>query len=243
MSRSFEPLVLCYHAVSPTWRHALSVEPAELERQLGLLVRRGYRGATAEQVLAGGGRLLHVTFDDAYRSIANGLPALERFRVPVTVFACSGYADDGRPLDVPELAAEARSRSGELATMDWDALRELGERGVEIGSHTVTHPHLPDLSDAELARELRESRERIEDELRRACSLLSYPYGDEDLRVRTTARAAGYRAAFALPGRRRPVDLYALPRVGIWRKDSLPRVALKTAPLVRRLVGALASGR
>lgn len=243
MSRSFEPLVLCYHAVSPTWRHALSVDPGGLERQLGLLVRRGYRGATAEQVLAGGGRLLHVTFDDAYRSVANGLAALERFRLPATVFACSGYADGGRPLDVPELAAEARSDPGELATMDWDALRELGERGIEIGSHTVSHPHLPDLSDEELARELRESRERIEDELRRPCSLLSYPYGDEDQRVRATARDTGYRAAFALPGRRRPVDPYALPRVGIWRKDSLPRVVLKTAPVVRRLVGALASGR
>jgi len=236
VSRGFEPLVLCYHAVSSTWPHGLSVAPERLERQLRLLLARGFRAGSVEDVLAGRRRLLHVTFDDAYRSVANALPALERLRVPATVFACPAYADGGRPLDVPELAAEARARPGELATMDWDALRELAARGLEVGSHTLTHPHLPRLSDAELARELRESRARLEDELRRPCRLLSYPYGDENPRVRAAAREAGYAAAFALPGRRSPVHVHALPRVGIWRKDTLFHVALKTSPLVRALV-------
>jgi peptidoglycan/xylan/chitin deacetylase (PgdA/CDA1 family) len=238
VSQAFEPLVLCYHAVSATWPHGLSVAPDAFERQLQLLLNRGYRPATAEQTLAGRGKLLHVTFDDAYRSIANGLPILERLGVPATVFVCSGYADDGRPLDIPELAAHARERPAELATMDWDAVRELVERGVEIGSHTVTHPHLPRLGDADLARELGESRERLEDELRRPCPLLAYPYGQEDLRVRAAARAAGYKAAFAMPSHRGAPDPFALPRVAIWRKDTLVRVRVKTSPLVRRLARA-----
>jgi peptidoglycan/xylan/chitin deacetylase (PgdA/CDA1 family) len=235
VSPAFEPLVLCYHAVSATWPHGLSVAPEELERQVCLLLARGYRPVDAEQTLAGRGKLLHVTFDDAYRSIANGLPLLERLGVPATVFVCSGYAEDGRPLDIPELAAHARERPAELATMDWGAVRELIERGVEVGSHTVTHPHLPQLSDADLARELGESRERLEDELRRPCPLLAYPYGQEDLRVRAAARAAGYKAAFAMPSHRGAPDPFALPRVAIWRKDTLVRVRVKTSPLVRRL--------
>lgn len=38
-------LVPCYHAVSERWPAALSVTPAALDRQLGELVARGYRGA------------------------------------------------------------------------------------------------------------------------------------------------------------------------------------------------------
>lgn len=239
MSPTFEPLVLCYHSVSSTWSHGLSVAPTELDRQLQLLLARGYRPTDAEHTLTGRGKLLHVTFDDAYQSVANGLPVLERLGVPATVFACTGYADGGRPLDIPELAEEARNHPTELVTMDWDALRELGEHGVEVGSHTVTHPHLPQLSDVELARELHESRERLEDELQRPCPLLAYPYGQEDSRVRAAARSAGYRAAFGTRSQRRPPDPFALPRLGIWRKDTLVRFRMKTSPLVRRLARAL----
>lgn len=235
MSRRFEPLVLCYHAVSEGWQHALSVDPAVLERQVrGLLLRR-WRPAGAAAVAGGSGRLLHVTFDDAYTSVANALPLLERLGVHATVFACSGFAADGRPLDVPELAAEAAARPAELATMDWDALRATAERGVEIGAHTVTHPHLPRLLDAEVDRELGESRTRIEDELGVPCRFLAYPFGEEEPRIRAAAERAGFQGAFALPGRRGAPSPYAVPRVGLYRADGRVRAWAKTSPLVDRV--------
>ena len=183
--------------------------------------------------MAGSDRLLHVTFDDAYRSVERAVPLLERLRVPATVFACSAYADDGRALDVPELADDARAYPRDLETMDWDALRSLADRGVEVGSHTVSHPHLTRLSDGELDRELADSRRRLEDELDRPCRFLAYPYGDDDGRVHAAARRAGYQAAFALPGRDRPVDVHALPRVGVYRRDSLVRLSVKTSRFAR----------
>jgi peptidoglycan/xylan/chitin deacetylase (PgdA/CDA1 family) len=231
MSDRFEPLVLCYHAVSDTWEHLLSVRPRAFERQLKLMRARGYAAAPAPDVLAGRGRLFHVTFDDALRSLTNALPILERLRVPATVFACTAFAEDGRALDVAELADEASAHPDELATMDWDELAELGERGVEIGSHTKTHPHLRTLSDLELRAELRESRERLEDVLGRRCRFLAFPYGEHDERVRAAARAAGYEAAFALPGRSLPWDPFALPRIGIWRQTGLVRALFKTSPV------------
>lgn len=241
----FRPLVLCYHAVSDGWRHDLAVPPDALERQVRALLRRGWRPGRVEEVVAGRRRLLHVTFDDAYRSVAAGLAALDRVGVPATVFACPELADDGSPLAVPELADEAIAHPDELATMGWDDLRELVASGVEVGSHTLTHPHLTRIDDGELHRELRESRLRLEDELGRPCRYVAYPYGDEDGRVRAAARTAGYEAAFALPGRDRPVDRYALPRVGVYRGDSAARVALKTTASLRRPVAALlrAAGR
>lgn len=230
------PLVLCYHAISETWRDALAVAPAAFERQVRVLLDRGYRPATAADVTNANGKLLHVTFDDAFRSVASALPVLERLGVPATVFVCPGFADEGKALAVPELAMQVREHPEELATMPWRELRGLVERGVEVGSHTLTHPHLTELDDHELRSELRESRQRLEDELAVPCRFLAYPYGEEDERVRAAARASGYEAAFALPGRQAPVDVYAVPRVGIWQKDGPIRVTVKTSAAGRRLL-------
>lgn len=221
-------LVLCYHAVSDAWEHSLSVRPTAFERQLRFLVRL-FRPVTAADIVHGRGPLLHVTFDDAFRSVDAALPALLRLGVPATVFACTDLADEGRPLAVPELADEAAAHPEELSTYRWDRLGQLADRGLEVGSHTCSHPHLPRLGDDELDRELRESRTRLEDELKRPCRFLAYPFGDEDGRVRAAARRAGYDAAFALPGDAAAPDDFAVPRLGIWRRDSLPRVAAKLA--------------
>jgi peptidoglycan/xylan/chitin deacetylase (PgdA/CDA1 family) len=227
------PLCLCYHAVSETWRHELSVPAEAMERQLQLLLRLGYRPAAASEAVTGSGKLLHVTFDDAFRSVRNALPVLERNGVRASIFVCTGYADDGRAMDVPELEGELRVRPQELSTMAWDELRELAGRGVEVGSHTVSHPHLPTLSDAELADELRSSRQRLEDELGRPCRLLAYPYGECDERVRAAARAAGYETAFGLPGDPTGRDPFDVFRVGVWHGESPRRVAFKALPAVR----------
>jgi peptidoglycan/xylan/chitin deacetylase (PgdA/CDA1 family) len=223
-------VVLCYHAVSAAWRHRLAIDPELLEAQVRSILRRGYRPGTARDVLRGEGKILHVTFDDAFRSVPDALPILERLGVPVTVFACTGYADGGRPLLVPELRSDDPADLEGLATLTWDELRGLAERGVEIGSHTVSHPHLPQLADAELARELRDSRERIEAELARPCPFLAYPYGQNDERVGRAAREAGYEAAWSLGARRPPLDPYDLPRADLYTKDTGWRTTLKTSP-------------
>ena len=231
----FRPVVLCYHAVSARWPHPLAVTLERLARHVAGLLRRGYAPATAGGVAQRpGGRLLHVTFDDALTSVIRALPVLERLGVPATVFACPGRT--GAPLGVPELAGEEQH---ELTTLDWDGLRALCERDVEIGSHTVSHPHLPELSDAEIERELVESRRQLEDELGVACRTLAYPYGEHDERCRRIARAAGYETAFAIPRfrsgtRQLRADPYALPRVGLFGGDGLLKARLRTSLLARR---------
>ena len=50
------PLVLCYHAVSDTWPHQLSVSPEALEGQLSLLLRNGYRPVDAAGAVTGDGQ-------------------------------------------------------------------------------------------------------------------------------------------------------------------------------------------
>ena len=48
-----DTLVLCYHGVSEDWPSALAVTPEALERQLGFLVDRGYRGVTFREAVRG----------------------------------------------------------------------------------------------------------------------------------------------------------------------------------------------
>jgi peptidoglycan/xylan/chitin deacetylase (PgdA/CDA1 family) len=229
------PLVLCYHAVVDGEPQRLAVRRDTLESQLRSLLRRGYRPVTAAEAVESHGRLLHVTFDDAYRSVEHVLPLLAKLGVRATIFACTSYARDGRPFDVPELREDAAADPAAFATMDWDVLRAAASGGVEIGSHTVSHPHLPLLSDAELDRELRASKIELEDELGSPCRHLAYPYGEEDERVRAASRRAGYDAAFAADSGRGRSDRFGLPRLAIYRHDTSAGFRLRTSALVRRI--------
>jgi peptidoglycan/xylan/chitin deacetylase (PgdA/CDA1 family) len=233
------PLVLCYHAASATWDDALSIPPETILGTVRRLLRRGYRGVTtADAAAPGRGRRLHVTFDDAYRSIAETATELVGMGVGVTVFACSGYADTGAPLAVPELAAEAEAHPTELATMTWDELATLARSGVTIGSHTVSHAHLPALSLEEITREIDASRAAIQQRLGIECETIAYPFGEHDERVRAAARAAGYQTAFAL-ARSGEFDVYAVPRVDLYRRDGTFVTRLKTGAARRPLVTLL----
>lgn len=230
-------LTLMYHAVSDAWDDALAIKTADFDRLLGHLVRGRRRGASAAELLArpGDPRLLHVTFDDAYASVANALPTLRRLELPATIFVCTDLAADGAPLAITELDRVAQR--DELATLDWDALRELAaDKLLEIGSHTKTHPHLPKLSDAELRVELVGAKEAIEDHLGRPARFLAYPFGEEGERVRRAAKAAGYTAAFAAPGTSLRFDRFRMPRTGLWRADDLARQRLKSRFAARLLV-------
>jgi peptidoglycan/xylan/chitin deacetylase (PgdA/CDA1 family) len=226
------PLTICYHAVSETWRRPLALPQARLLDQVRLFRRLGFRSSSAHEAVSGRGRLLHVTFDDAYAGILPTLRELNREGIRHSVFVCSGLADDGGAmLQIRELREEPEH---ELRTLAWDELRGIAAEGTEVYSHTVSHPHLATLGDAELATELLESRQRLEDELGRPCPFLAYPFGEHNPRVRDAARNAGYAAAFALGRTGRSGDAFAVPRVGIYHRDTLPRAFAKSTQLVRR---------
>lgn len=79
--------------------------------------------------------------------------------------------------------------------MSWDQLRALSRSGHEVGSHSVTHPILPLVDDAQLVREVAGSKARLEAELGVPCESFCYPNGDCDDRVVEAVRRAGYLRA------------------------------------------------
>lgn len=236
-------LVLCYHAVSERFPAALSVTPEAFERQLALLVRAGFEGATFEAAVSGppARRTVAVTFDDAYLSVLRlAKPLLDAVGFPATVYAPTAYLDTpDRPLSWDGIEQWGGGEfERELLPMSWDQLRELADAGWEIGSHTATHPHLTALDDDALRRELVESRATVERRLGRPCPTLAYPYGDHDERVVAAAGAAGYAAAGTLPGRLpRPRPL-AWPRIGVYHSDDERRFRMKVSRPMRRLRGS-----
>jgi peptidoglycan/xylan/chitin deacetylase (PgdA/CDA1 family) len=234
-----EPIVLCYHALSPTWAADLSISPDRFERHIRLLLRRGYRGVRFSEAVQNeaGEKAFAVTFDDAYRSVAAlAAPILARLGVPATVFVPTDYIGSEAPMEWPGID---RWMGGpfarELTPMSWGEIEELATAGWEIGSHTASHPHLTEIDDLALARELDRSKAECEKHVPGECASVAYPYGHVDARVVAAAAAAGYRTGAALPVRLEPRGALEWPRIGVYRIDADLRFRLKVSPAVMAL--------
>jgi peptidoglycan/xylan/chitin deacetylase (PgdA/CDA1 family) len=130
------------------------------------------------------------------------------------------------PIPVREaLRADLRRLAGVEARpspmLSWDQLREMRDLGMDIGSHTMTHPNLPNAGPVDARREIRESKARLESELGTGVTMFSYPNGGAERymtpEVASLVQQAGFlaattsRNAFAGPGS----DLFALERVQV----------------------------
>ena len=232
-----DTIVLCYHAVSERWPAPLSVTPQAFERQLELLVRRGYEGATFRDAALGARprKTVAVTFDDAYLSVLEvARPILDRRGLPATVFVPTDWPARGEPMRWPGIDQwMGGAFEPELRPLTWEQLAALDAHGWEVGSHTRSHPRLTTLGDAALDEELRESRAECERRLGRPCTTLAYPYGDYDSRVADAAGRAGYAAACTLPSQFHAVRPLEWPRVGVYHDDSERRYRLKVSRAVR----------
>jgi peptidoglycan/xylan/chitin deacetylase (PgdA/CDA1 family) len=216
--------VLVYHGLGRPDDARLLISPQHLEAQIRYLQRRGYQFRTAE-ALSGppASGTVVLTFDDGFRTaLTDVAPLLDRLGVRGTFYVSPGLfgqqhwqvsGDEGRLLDV-------------------DDAKALVEAGMELGSHTMSHPDLCKLRDEDLAAELGESKAAIEKITGRPCRTLAYPYGLYDDRVTEATAAAGYDLAFAwLPG---PWRQFAAPRLPAPPRHGALRVALKLAGVRRR---------
>jgi peptidoglycan/xylan/chitin deacetylase (PgdA/CDA1 family) len=133
--------------------------------------------------------LVSLTFDDGTRSHHDvALPALQASGLRGTFYLVSGYLDD--------------ARSQFLTT---DMAKELARSGMEIGSHTVSHPRLPGLSPAEVRHELGDSRKELEHRLSVRVEDFASPFGESTPTVRDEARAR-YRSHRTVEGRHNLVE-------------------------------------
>jgi len=117
---------------------------------------------------------------------------------------------------------------GRAGYLTWDGVRALADAGMEIGSHTATHPRLPDLPDARVKYELVESRRALMAKLHRPVEALAYPYNSVRARIERAARDAGYTIAVA-GVEHGSADLLSLRRVTVNRTTPMVRFAAELA--------------
>jgi len=193
--------ILCYHEVDAAPAHETiprrtasadtaseqlryTATPEQFREELDYLEQRDYHViALADLVdfLKGRraslpARAVVITVDDgwlcAYTEI---FPELRRRKIPWTLFV------------YPKIVG----RGAHAVT--WAQIAEMAEAGVDVESHTYTHPFLTQTND--LDRELAGSREAIEEKTGKPVCFLSYPYGDYDPTLIAAAEADGYEAA------------------------------------------------
>jgi peptidoglycan/xylan/chitin deacetylase (PgdA/CDA1 family) len=227
---------LCYHSVHPTSSFS-SATPEMFERHLAWLEEtcdviqfRRMVGAANDS-----GRVrpaVAITFDDGYADNHEfALPLLRQYRMPATIFVTAGLID-GDPVVRARFQELRGTSAADIRPLEWSQIRELRAEGLEIGGHTYSHPNLIRLDRSRIERELRVSKEILEDRLETTIDLLAYPFGKPrrhfDQTTVEVARETGYSQAAAVLFRavRQRDSPLALPRFFTTR-DSVADLAAK----------------
>jgi len=147
-----------------------------------------------------GGAFYSLTFDDGHASdYTDAFPILQELGLRATFFVVPTFV-------------------GTPGYVTWPQLREMVAAGMEIGSHSLTHPFVDRLDEAGLRREFGESKTVIEDHLGLAVHAASLPRGWEPPAMKTVLGALGYR-------------VFCTSRVGWWYPGSepltMPRIAVR----------------
>lgn len=180
--------ILTYHSIDPT-DSVVSVRPAVFRRQVEWLARSGPPVVSVEQLLLlpPDRPAVALTFDDGFENFAtHAWPVLRAHGMPVTLFVPTDWVGRESAWDACGLPVPV------LPLLGWDELSRLGEEGVELGSHTRSHPLLTRIDAARLADEMEGSAQRLAEACGRPPAGIAYPYGDVNATV-TAAAAAHYR--------------------------------------------------
>ena len=213
--------ILMYHQVAEsgaTARARWRVTPQLFEEQLGYLREAGFYsvGLSTWRAAMGRrqplpGRAVMITFDDGYLDFAShAWPLLRQYGFSAVLFVVSGRVGATNDWD--------RAPAGGGRLLDWNQLRRLCREGLEIGSHSATHPWLRRLTVEDVVREAAASKAAIQHELGQAVTSFAYPFGDHDPAIRHLVGACGYDQGFGcFPADRAPLngDLMNQPRIEI----------------------------
>lgn len=171
--------ILMYHSISddeergvaPYYR--LTTSPARFRDHMRWLSEEGYAVVSLAEALRRLGaamncsdRVVVLTFDDGFEDFrSQAWPVLAAHGFAASVFLPTAFIGDAN-----------RSSFNGRPCLTWREVAELSGRGVSFGAHTVTHPVLYRRPWTEVRRELRDSRQQIEDRLQVPVRTFAYPY-------------------------------------------------------------------
>src|SRR2546430_14431225 len=187
--------VLTYHHVGPRPRgvrlKGLYVSPKLFAQQMAELKAQGFETNAFGTVRSRGvlPNRVFLTFDDGFADVfENALPLMREHSFRSIQFLVA---------DLLGKTSEWQANSGELPgiLMDKAQVKDWLASGQEIGSHTLTHPRLTQISPAQAREEISGSKKKLEDTFGIAVEHFCYPYGDWNPAVRELVMEAGYASA------------------------------------------------
>jgi peptidoglycan/xylan/chitin deacetylase (PgdA/CDA1 family) len=238
-------MILCYHGVTerlgpdPQDRSAISVNRALFLAQLAYITRR-YRVISLREYLVrreNDQRLpphsLILTFDDGPRNFLTVVaPILKDLGLPATVFLVTERVDSRGQSNMGPIWAPVDDQ----VSLSWSEAGTLQSApGIEFGSHTCSHPELPQLNSSEIELELRDSLRAIRNNLHQSGPIsLAYPYGCYSEAADRKARSAGYSSALTTDAGSNSIDtdLFRLRRAVVRRYDTIDVFAARVSGLV-----------
>jgi peptidoglycan/xylan/chitin deacetylase (PgdA/CDA1 family) len=217
-----------YHGIEKVSQdpYELCVTPARFSEQMTWLAEHGLRGVSVDTLVAAmrAGRargLVGITFDDGYVNVLqNAVPELLKHDFTATMFIVSGLLGGTNEWD------------GDLGDPEWPLMsaqqvKEVAVAGMEIGSHSVTHPHLPGIEAHQLRAEVSDSRSMLSELLGQSIRGFAYPYGLMDASARRAVQEAGYDYACSVVSPISDLGIMALPRIIFGQRDGSARMATK----------------
>src|SRR5579884_121011 len=181
--------ILMYHGVrrERSSRHPYfetNIDPELFAKQMRFLHENSYRTLLLSDAVrriesrTENQNCVAITFDDGYLDFYTAaLPILLQYRFAATMFVVSDLSTTiaGNPVS---------------QFMNWHHLKEICSHGIEIGSHTASHPQLWRLRTEQLEHELLHSKEVIQDRIGKPVRSFSHPYAFPEHDTRYTERLA-----------------------------------------------------
>lgn len=159
--------------------------------------------------------------------VACGSTAERRQAIEEVIAKVKYLQPEQRQRCVDEIARRGEAALPDDLMMTSAHVRSMRAAGMLIGAHTVSHPILARLEPSEAQREVRHSKQHLEQLLQEPIRLFAYPNGkpDEDYVQRSVeiVREAGFEAAFstAWGAASAHSDPMQLPRFTPWERTPL----------------------
>jgi hypothetical protein len=128
--------------------------------------------------------------------------------------------------------------------MTWDQIRTLDAKGHEIGSHTFSHPILPNCSNEKIVKEVQDSKHHLEGQLNSTINTFCYPNGNYDSNVVSIVQEAGYTQAVTTTWglNNSFTNSFELKRCDIQSQTSLSRNGELSRPRIAMRISGLQPG-
>jgi len=212
--------VLLYHRVGTSIPIHVSVDNFEL--QLDYLVKQGYYFAALDEVvkyvraeITLPEKTIAITFDDGFQdNYRYAFPILKKRGIKATIFINTDFV--GKRLSADEAFGAVAKRRKDVfhQFLSWDEIIEMSNNGIDFEPHTHTHAHLTAIKKSDIEKEIKISKDIIEERLNKRAKHFSYPDGGYNEKVCDVVRKLGFESGWAVkPYNVKPkMNLYTLPR-------------------------------